>query len=425
MLCNDFSADITTTAIATAGTSFASRFEVCDPISSGSSDTDWVGIDLVYGQTYLFVLTTDETHTGNSPTLRMADNRGNADNRYDRVGDRFFQVTARYSGKHFLIASQGFNLLNTDYQIGSYLMYDDLRGTAPRIKMLAGFVKTDELSSAADTDTFDLFLPAGRTWQIHARGQDSGSGSLLDPFVSISKNGLFIGQDLNSGFGNDARFFYTPLVDETIQVTVGGTGAGTYRVLAVAGDEAAGNHTTTSNLSFGTGQLAKKTAYVSYGFDNDWHRVSLKANDVVKVTMRGTAAADFLKTPEARFINAQGAVLGSASVLNTQNDAIASFHVHVPTTGGYYAIAKTALENYVGEYEISLEKVRRSVCRQKLVWTGRNNSFANRRRHVHSAGRLVGLERPCSTFLSGLVGGFVETRRNFNAGQNEFRHYCQ
>jgi hypothetical protein len=354
----DIPGNLTSSALMTVGTPFSSQFGDPGDPEPFINDVDWIGIDLVYGQTYLFVMNNVLSGAGTDPSnLRLVDSAGNIDNRYDRFGTRFFQVTARYTGRHYLAAAQGNTVLTGNYTINAFRTDDDTRGIAPILKINAGYMLEHELSSSADTDTFDLVLPAGRTWQIHVRGVSSGSGTLADPRLTLRKNGVLIGSDNDSGAGTDAYYQYINFAPETIQLTVAGTGSGSYRVIATVPDLSAPDHTTTSFMPF-SGNLASVTGYIGHPKDVDWFRVNLNEDDVVKVTLRGTSAADFLATPQVVMRSSTGQILGSATVSNTSADIFASFFAVIPSTGGYYAIARTALENYVGEYQISVEKVR-------------------------------------------------------------------
>ncbi len=388
----DIPGNLTSTALMTVGSPFSSAFGDSGEPEPTINDVDWIGIDLVYGQTYLLVMNNAFSGSGSDPSnLRLVDIAGNIDNRYDRFGTRFFQVTARYTGRHYLAAAQGTTILTGNYTINAYRIHDDNRGAAPILKINAGYMLEHELSSAADTDTFDLILPAGRTWQINVRGASSGSGSLADPRFTIRKNGVLIGSDNDSGAGTDAFYQYTNTIPETIQLTVAGTGSGNYRVIATVPDLSAPDYTTTSFIPF-SGNVATANGYIGHPKDVDWFRVNLEEGDVVKVLLRGTPAVDYLATPQVVMRSSTGQILGSATVSSTTADIFASFHAVIPSTGGYYAIARTALENYIGDYQISVEKVRTPFVGSFRFGQGQTNRIPMTKNLVVNLSELVDLK---------------------------------
>ncbi|MGI9519698.1 MAG: hypothetical protein ACR2NP_21775, partial [Pirellulaceae bacterium] len=231
------------------------------------------------------------------------------------------------------------------------------KGAAPTIRLHDGYSKYDQLELTDDSDTFEFEVFAGRTYYFLANGRADGMPALADPFLELKRNGTVIGSDDNSGDGNNAVIEFTATTREVLELTVSGTDTGSYEVIGLVGDEAAGNSTTTSTLDFDANNRAVKEGYISEYFDFDWHRVSLGAGDIVKVSMRGIGL-EFLATPTLIFRDPNLDVIQSGGINRPTDEGSLEYYYEAQETGDHYVIARTKRGSYNGAYEVAVEKIR-------------------------------------------------------------------
>ncbi len=358
MECHDVSADLTTEGLALVGQANESIFELCEENEDLNVDIDWLAVDLEYGQTYLFFMNFDGTAPTVQPTLGLYDRKGHMEERFDGSGGLWFQHTARYTGRHFIEAFQGSLLTKTVYSVTAALLTDDGKGSAPAIRLDDGYSKYDALELAGDSDTFDFEVFAGRTYYFIANGVEDRLPALNDPFLELRRDGSVIASDDNSGNGNSAVIQFTATAREVLQVTVSGTETGSYEVIGLVADEAAGDSSTGSVLTFDANGRAVKQGYVSQYMDFDWHRVNLFKGEIVKVTMRGTGI-DFLATPTLIFRDTNQNVIESGGIQTPTDDGgLLEFYYVAEETGDHFVIARTKLDSWNGQYEVAVEKLR-------------------------------------------------------------------
>jgi Ca2+-binding RTX toxin-like protein len=350
MECTDVSADIHTEGTILTGQVNESIFEVCDTSGTFEVDTDWHEVTLDYGRTYLFFM----AHAGSAPTIQpeltFFDRMGSEMTAFDSQGQLHFRYTARYTGRHYVSAFQGSLLDKTMYTISAVEIRDDTRSSGPRIVLSDGYGKLDEIEISGDTDTFDLEVFAGRTYNLIAVGQNGGY-TLADPSLELARNGT----PLASGPGF-IRFDAT--ARETLQLTVGGNGGtGTYEVVGLVTDDAGQDAATAVPLAFDANRLARQSGYISAAADFDWYAVSLQAGDVVQVSL-SAAGIDYLPTPSLIVRDTALNVIHGAGVREPSDDARLQHYFKAPVTGTYFMVARTKRDAWNGGYEISVEKVR-------------------------------------------------------------------
>ena len=361
MDCGDVSADVNTTGEVFVGQVNESIFEVCDTELS-SIDIDWFQATLEYGRTYLFYLSFEDTPPGIQPTINLMDRSGNEISAWDDKGELHVRYTAQYSGRFYAEATQGSLLYQTPYSITVVEITDDNKSIGPPIGLRDGWGKLDGIEEVGDTDLFNFEVYAGRDYRFIVVGEDGGY-TLSSPSLELSRDGVTIGSgDQFIGYSSELR--------ETLQLTVGGNmGTGTYQVIGLVADDIAADASTTSILEFDADGLATKSAYISQFTDIDWHRVSLNEGDIIRVTLTGTDV-DYLATPNLILRDSELNVVFSQGVRVPSDDAKVETYYHVETTGDYFAVARTKLDNYNGAYEISVEKTRTPIESNDLFGRG-------------------------------------------------------
>ncbi|MGI9519694.1 MAG: hypothetical protein ACR2NP_21755, partial [Pirellulaceae bacterium] len=192
MECHDVTADLTTEGVALVGQKNDGVFQLCSDDET-SFDFDWLAVNLEYGQTYLFFMDFDGSAPTIQPELNFFDLLGDSESRFDGSGGLWFQHTARYSGKHYIEASQGTLLVGTEYAVTVAQLTDDGKGSAPTIRLDDGYSKYDALELTGDSDTFEFEVFAGRTYYFLANGRADGMPALADPFLELKRNGTVIG----------------------------------------------------------------------------------------------------------------------------------------------------------------------------------------------------------------------------------------
>ncbi|MDG2012770.1 MAG: hypothetical protein P8J33_04660, partial [Pirellulaceae bacterium] len=206
---------------------------------------------------------------------------------------------------------------------------------------------------------------AGRDYRFIVVGENGGY-TLSSPSLELSRDEVTI--------GSGAQFIgYSSELRETLQLTVGGNmGAGTYQLIGLVADDISQDASTTSVLEFDANGLASKEAYISEFTDIDWHRVSLTAGDVIRVTLTGTDV-DYLATPNLIFRDSEQNVVFSQGIKIPSDDAKLETYYQVETTGDYFAVARTKLDNFNGAYEISVEKTRTPIASNNLFGRGQTS----------------------------------------------------
>ena len=107
-----------------------------------------------------------------------------------------------------------------------------------------GTSRTGRIDFLEDKDTFNTTFIAGLTYSVAAKGYDSGSGTLVDPYIALyNSNGTRVLDDDDSGVGRDAQITFT--------IGNGWTGTWTLGVREM-GDNATGSYTLTASLGYAT-----------------------------------------------------------------------------------------------------------------------------------------------------------------------------
>jgi len=148
--------------------------------------------------------------------------------------------------------------------------------------------KTSNIEIAGDEDWFSVFLETGHSYQIDLRGQDSGSGTLSDPYLDIfTKSGELITSNDDGGNDRDSQLIITPSANGNYFISASsyaGIGTGSYRlaVTDLDGDPSAdidtSGYVVVDNRVIGDIETAS---------DEDWFSVSFENGHSYEINLRG------------------------------------------------------------------------------------------------------------------------------------------
>ena len=128
-----------------------------------------------------------------------------------------------------------------------------------------------QIDTAGDVDWFAVTLVAGKRYRIDLEGEDTGDGTLADPFLRgiYDSSGTLISstEDDNRGEDDNSRVYFKATADGIYYVAAGaeGTGTGTY-TLSVVEDDFADDTDTRGSLTLGV----NKRGDIETAGDEDW-----------------------------------------------------------------------------------------------------------------------------------------------------------
>lgn len=260
-----------------------------------AGDSDWIGLDVVGGRTYLIELQGIDGSGGtlSDPLIHAIYNANgvalpdtNAD---DSPGSLDSQLlfTAPASGRYYLEA-RGYGS-----EIGSYTLRLNRAPSLPDItgpdlaaaatttaSVVAGGTTGSAIELAGDRDWIAMDLLAGSTYRLNLGGRASGVGTLADPVIysirdasGVAIDGTF---DDDGGGNLESRLDFSPASSARYYVEVGGygTATGSYSLgLTFNQDDAPASVATTLSV----GASGSATGRIDEAGDTDWIRVRLSA----------------------------------------------------------------------------------------------------------------------------------------------------
>ena len=231
---NDLAADVGTAGRVAVGGSATGEMEQ-------AADSDWFAVTLEAGKSYRFDLKGQDTgdgtladpyvdgiHDANGARIRGTWNDNGGEGRNSRV-----LFTADKDGTYYVAISEIKGITGT-YTLS--VVEEFAAGTGTTGKVAVGGSATGEIDVNGDSDWFAVALKAGKSYRFDLKGQDTGDGTLADPYLAgvHDANGALIPYtwDYDSGEGRNSRTTFTPDKDATYYVAAGGrTGdTGTYTV---------------------------------------------------------------------------------------------------------------------------------------------------------------------------------------------------
>ena len=262
----------------------------------GSTDVDWIRVELIGGKNYWFDMEGTESDAGAlpDPNIRgildadgwLAETWGEGGGQgRSRVG-----FTPESDGVYY-VSVESNNLSSS----GTYTLWvsdDESPATVDtRAVIEAGAAVAGEIETAGDQDWFRVTLDAGTTYRIDLEGSDTDAGTLADPhFRGIyDAGGEWIAgtADGNSGPGANSRLLFTPDTTGEFFLAAGAQGASTTGIytLSVAeySDDFAASVETTVAVAAG-GSVAGE---IGHSGDADWIGVSLRAGLTYRIELEG------------------------------------------------------------------------------------------------------------------------------------------
>ena len=364
---DDYRSGVMTTGVVTEGGSVMGEIE-------RAGDRDWFEVELVEGRLYRIDLEGGWTKAG---TLSNAYLRGV----YDRVGNLIDGTSNDNSGVGFnsrvyfmapeagtyYVAAGGYGGNAGTYTLSVRDVTDGVpddfapgTGTSGRVEV--GGTATGKIEYEGDRDWFAVTLEAGRLYQIHLEGRDTGAGTLRNPYlpgVHDADGNLINGTRNNdSGEGKNSLAFLIPSEPATYYVAAGAQGneVGTYTlsVTDVTDDFAAGTWTSGTVEVGGTA-----TGEIDILRDTDWFAVILEAGKVYRIDLEGRdTGAGTLRDPYLRGVHdGDGNLIDGTTNDNSDAGKNSRVFFTAPEDTTYYVAAGSRNTYEVGTYTLSVTEV--------------------------------------------------------------------
>ena len=250
---------------------------------------------------------------------------------------------------------------------------DDLPGsTSTTGEVDVGGSVTGNIESGTDKDWFKVDLEMGKRYQIDLEGEDTGRGTLGNPFLTLydaSGSSLMV-NDIDSGVGLNARLIYAPTANGTYYVQAadpgvdsnfgGATGTYTLSVIVLGANGASeadtdfpNNNTTTGRVEVG----ASVTGNVESAADYDWFAVDLEAGKRYQFDLEGAPNGRGTQPdPSLGLYDESGTPIIGNNDLTPTNVNSQILHTAI-ATGAHYLEARGALVDHTGTYTLSVRDI--------------------------------------------------------------------
>ena len=333
-------------------------------------DIDAFSVTLEAGETYQFDVTGTSSPALFDPVLSLGDGTGARIAQNDDFGgsrDPRIEFTPSISGEYFLYV-EGFGTSTGNFQISAtqtsqppITTFDDYpTGTSGFLSV--GSFTTGNIETAADIDSFNVFLQEGYTYRLTARGSDTDDGTLADPVIDLyDPSGTYLQSDNDTGFGRNAEFSsFVAASTGTYRMDIYSadfTSAGTYFVTA---SEIAGPPITTfddyptgtsGSLSVGSSTFGN----IETLGDTDAFTVLLEDGVTYRFDLSENSSQGGLTlNPFLQLTTSTGTVLTFDNDSGPSTDARIEF---TPTFFGAYVLSAEGVGASTGLYEISATEV--------------------------------------------------------------------
>ena len=365
-----------------AGTGTRGRVAVDDSARGEighEGDRDWFAIKLVADREYLIDLKGLSTGDGTlgDPYLRgIHDANGDLIARTENDDGGFLynsrvKFTAPNSGIYY-VAAGAFGDGVGAYRLSVADRDDFADGTRTTGSVRVGGSVRGRIDDLDDSDWFRVTLVAGMSYQIDLKGDDTGHGTLPDPYLGgiHDADGVLIADTTNDDGGTGLNSRVTFTAEETGIYYVEAWGAanpgdiGTYTLSVSYEDDYAADNSTTGTVAVGV--LA--TGEIEFDGDRDWFAIELETGRTYRIDLNGSGTGDgTLPDPWLVGIHNED---GELIEYTTNDDGGAGFNSQVyftaEETGTYYAAAGTSQDGGVGSYKLSVTDVDDFVAR---TWT--------------------------------------------------------
>ena len=352
-MTDDYSADRWTKGSVKVGGSATGEIET-------AGDRDWFKVTFKAGRFYRIDL---EGHDAGSGALAVPQFLGlYKPNGY--FGTR--EMTIQPGGCYQAEADVGYYLEigggrsgTGGYRLSVTELTDDFAADAGTTGAVAvGGSATGEVEHGNDLDWFKVTLEAGRTYRIDLKGQDTGDGTLADPFLHgvLDEKGDRVGStwDYDGGEGRNSRELFTAEKGGTYYVAAGSSKSATGTYTVSVAEELAAGVGTTGRVAVG----GSATGEIDVGGDRDWFAVTLEAGKAYRIDLKGSATGDgTLADPYLAGIHdANG-----ARIRGTWNDNGGternSRELFTADKGGTYYVAAGSSKSATGTYTVSVADV--------------------------------------------------------------------
>ena len=226
-------------------------------------------------------------------------------------------------------------------------------GTTTTCEVDVGGSVTGNTAEALDRDWFKVVLEAGKRYQFDVEGDDTGRGTLADPYLwgLFDSGGSSISgvRSDDGGVGKNGRDTYTPSTGGSyyIATSSGQSTTGTYTlsviVLGANGNSEANTDFPETTATGGRVDVgASATGNIETATDRDWFKVDLEAGNFYRIDLEGLDGGGGAQ-PDPYLRNIRDS--SGAEISGTGNDDIVggvsdSRVIFTPTAAGaYYLVA--------------------------------------------------------------------------------------
>ena len=330
-----------------------------------AGDRDWFAVTLEAGKTYRIDLEGSHTSAGTlgdpflrglhdaagSPVAGTADNNGGA-GLNSRV---YFEPES--AGTYYIAAgSEGIGV--GAYRLSVTEIDDDHPAdTGTTGTVAVGGSATGQVEAPGDRDWFAVALEAGVRYRIDLEGQETGAGTLSDPYlrgVYDASGSLIAGTaDNDDGAGLNSRAYFEPETAGTYFVAAGGhgKGMGTYRVSVALFDDHPASAATTGTVAVD----GSATGVIEEPGDRDWLAVALETGKIYRIDLEGShTSAGTLSDPYLRGVYDASGSLIAGTADNNDGAGRNSRLFFEPGSAGTYYIGAGAGGRNTGTYRVSV-----------------------------------------------------------------------
>ena len=237
---------------------------------------------------------------------------------------------------------------------------------------------TGNIGSGSDFDWFKVELEAGVAYVIDLEGEETGKGTLENPYLgnirNPDRNSISNASNDDGGEGNNARVTLTPTATGTHYVPAGAamSKTGTYTLWVTrqdserAGEDLPADTTTTGEVDVG----GSATGDIGTAGDVDWFKVELVAYVTYVIDLEGDETSK--GTLEDPFLGDIRDSVGN-SLPGTENDdggeGLNARLTFTPTAPGtYYVAAVSSVSSQTGTYTLSVTT--KEIPPSDAVWSG-------------------------------------------------------
>ena len=234
----------------------------------------------------------------------------------------------------------------------------------PTTTIAPGATVTAVVNTVGDVDLFNIQLVAGQTYSFSLAG--SGSTPLIDPILTLTRNGVEVASDDDGGNGTDSLLTFTPTQTGTYQVRAaaypdsGLTGEYTLAVRQMGEDSVSPAYEDATPIA------ADATAYgfIESNFDTDMYTVTLVEGMYYTFELAGgtdynTPDGDLLPPGELNTLIQVHDFTGYVIAQNTDlslEDMNSSVSFVAPRSGTYY-VGVHAAYGQVGGYTLEITSI--------------------------------------------------------------------